>query len=76
MAAPRSLGGITRKDAAILQAVHKGLEVPEMRAWMARLTGSERAEFIAVVGKVAGAMIDHTWPIAHKDGHTCKSPFC
>lgn len=74
MAIPR---GLTVKDKARLKASAVALEVPEMRAMLAKLgDGSERELFLEAVGLVAGAVIDSVWDTAHREGHGCKSPFC
>jgi hypothetical protein len=67
---------LTVKDVARLKASGVALEVPEMKAWLAKLSGSQRDEFIDVVGSVAGAVIDSVWDEAHGEGHGCRSPYC
>lgn len=70
---------LTVKDVARLRASHVALDVPEIRAQLARLVDEderERQAFIDAVGAAVGAVIDSVWEQAHLEGHTCKSRLC
>jgi hypothetical protein len=59
-----------------IQAAHAALQVPEMKAWLAKLEGKQREEFLDVVSLAAAAVLESVWDTAHYEGHGCRSPFC